>query len=48
MKTLREDYYDAYHKGGGYFWEVYIDQILNKYNGKKWVGETLNLDVSKY
>ena len=48
MKTLREDYYDAYHKGGGYFWQVFIYQILNKENGKKWVGETFNLDVSKF
>jgi len=48
METIREDYYDAYHKGGGYFWQVFIYQILNKANGKKWVSETFNLDVSKF
>ena len=48
MDKIREDYKDAYHQGGGNYYDVIIYQILNKYNGKKWIGDTFDLDVTKY
>jgi len=45
---IRPDYLDAYHQGGGFYYPVIIYQIINVENGKRWVGETFNLDVSKF
>ena len=45
---IRMDYLDAYHLGGGYYSKVILYQILNIQNGKRWVSETFDLDVTKY